>query len=96
MTSKISGLHYGVAEWQLVTDSSGQPIGTTFKVQLFRTAYWYHLQSLAVQDNLLVPPSKFKLPTYSAKTSGDVLLPKSTLMIMSSTLLRFYFYKHVQ
>jgi len=33
MTSKISGFYHGVAEWQLVTDSSGQPIGTTFKVQ---------------------------------------------------------------
>jgi len=26
-------LHHGVTKWQLVTDSSGQPIDTTFKGQ---------------------------------------------------------------
>jgi hypothetical protein len=44
----------------------------------------------------LVPLSKVKIPTYSAKhpkrakASADVLSPKSTLMIMSSTLLWFH------
>jgi hypothetical protein len=33
MMSKISSLHHGVGEWQLVTDSSGLPIGITFKGQ---------------------------------------------------------------